>query len=503
MTKNLLFLTSFLFFPILIVAQNFQESITNIAENNNLVGISVGVVCNSEIVDCFNFGKADIARNIDINQNTMFRIASISKSVTATALMILHSQNRFNLDDNISDYLGYNVVNPNFPNKNITFRMLLSHTSSLVDGDGYFNFLSDTYNLIPPPNIKNLLQTNGSYHTADLWLNQSPGTYFSYSNINYAVIATLIEKISGIRFDNFVEQNILAPLNIEGHFNVAKIENINNVAVLYRNSIPQADNYQGISPLPFDSTNYTIGDNGLIFAPQGGLRISTTDLCKFMIMQANYGKYQNSRIVDSATIALMHQPQWTYNGVNGNNYYNLFNCWGLGFHITTNAPAGDIVIENEIMTGHPGEAYGLISDMYFETNKKFGLIFITNGYHGNSYYNTGNNSAFYVPEEQVFESINSFYYQYCETLPTAIEIFDEKCNSQNSDFYFDQHSKNVLFSQNISNGVLNIYNTAGIRINSYSVENQIINISCLKTGMYIFKFISENHSTSKKIMIIE
>jgi len=73
----------------------------------------------------------------------------------------------------------------------------------------------------------------------------------------------------------------------------------------------------------------------------------------------------------------MLQPVWTYSGSNGDTYSGLFRKWGLGTQITTNAPMGDIVVPGKIMAGHAGEAYGLVSDVFFEINNEFGIVFIT------------------------------------------------------------------------------------------------------------------------------
>jgi len=99
-------------------------------------------------------------------------------------------------------------------------------------------------------------------------------------------------------------------------------------------------------------------------------------------------------------VEAMLTEHWTYDGSNGNNYYNLFNSWGLGIQRVTNTAMGDIVFPELQMWGHPGEAYGLISDWYFDPVTKDGVIFLTNGVWNG--YSFGNNSAFYTLEEDVF-----------------------------------------------------------------------------------------------------
>ncbi len=115
-----------------------------------------------------------------------------------------------------------------------------------------------------------------------------------------------------------------------------------------------------------------------------------------------------------STAALMNTPMWSYNGSNGNNYYGLFRRWGLGTHLTTNAAMGDIVVAGKTMAGHPGEAYGLISDAYVDLGNSFGIIFITNGKKGA--YAFGSTSAFYDVEEDVFAAA----YGLIVSAPTAV-----------------------------------------------------------------------------------
>jgi hypothetical protein len=327
-----------------------------------------------------------------------------------------------------------------------------------------------------------------------MWLNHQPGTWFNYSNINYGVIGTLIERISGIRFDIYVRDSILRPLGIKGSFNVSDIENINNVAVLYRNSIPQNDNYQGIPPPPVNLTGYIIGSNGLIFSPAGGLRISAADLSRFLIMQARFGIYDTLRLLDSATVATMHETNWNYMGNNGNTFGNLFRRWGLGFHLTTNSAGGDIVIPGIAMTGHPGEAYGLISDMYLEHQKQFGLIFITNGYSGTQGYQYGTYSAFYVPEEEVFAAINEFQYPGCftVTLPES---------RMHKGIWFDSDTRCIHFPVGEGESTFTITSMTGQTIFSAESTEVTSQLPNLGNGMYILTGISSGKKFVKKIII--
>jgi CubicO group peptidase (beta-lactamase class C family) len=401
-----------------VFAQSFTEELQQAAEDNKLIGMSVVAVCEQGIFNRYHYGFSDLENEIPVTNETAYRIASISKTVTALGLMNLYEEGNFELDDNVSDYLAFDLAHPDYPDNPITFRMLLAHTSGLNDGSGYSPFLTASYNNMPPPNISEVLTQDGSYYTGDMYLNHEPGSYFQYANINYGLIGTLIEAISGERFDIYMKEFLFDPLEISGSFNIQDLPDISNLAVLYRNAIPQADDYNGIMPVSPDYSLYTPGTNAAIFAPQGGLRITALDLAKIMLMMINKGvgdagSYTPIQMLEEETINLMMNEEWAYDGGNGNNYYDLFNSWGLGIHRTTNTPGGDIVINGLPMYGHPGEAYGLISDMYYDPVDEYGLIFITNGYYNGGAYQVANNSAFYQPEEDVFGILRQYTYGSC------------------------------------------------------------------------------------------
>ncbi len=134
-------LLTILIFAFVAKSQNISDSLTNqlakIFNSYTIAGMSIIVVKKDSIVYHNYFGKRDIANNLPINDNTIYRIASISKSFVSTAIMQLVEKNQLSLNADISTILGFQVRNPNFPNDPITVEMLLTHTSSLSDNAGY------------------------------------------------------------------------------------------------------------------------------------------------------------------------------------------------------------------------------------------------------------------------------------------------------------------------------------------------------------------------------
>jgi len=391
-------------------APTFQDQLAQVAEENQLVGMSVLVVQGGEIADEYHYGLANINSKRAVDANSRYRIASISKSVVATALMTLYDQGLFKLDEDISKAMGYPIRNPRFPETPITYRMLLNHTSSLRDGSRYGDFLMTTYRRDTLPDMKEILLPEGMFYTEDTFGEQAPGTYFTYCNLAYGLLGALIERLSTQRFDVYVRESVLEPLGIQGNFNVQDLSDLNTIATLYRNGQPTADEYPVDLQDPL-TEDYTLGQNGSIFAPQGGLRVSARELSRFLLLHMKKGEGFEDPILKTETFALMHQPSWTFDGTNGDNYKDFFNAFGLGFHLSGNPGHKDYVFPAISMIGHAGEAYGLISEMQWEPEREFGLIFITNGYFGEEGHAPGKRSSFYLPEEQVFDVVYKRFYE--------------------------------------------------------------------------------------------
>ena len=487
-------------------SSELDAALQEIKTDHEIVGMSVSIIRGDEISFSKGYGLRDIDRSLPVDDSTLYRIASISKFVVTAALMKLYDQGLFNIEDDVSDYIGFTLRNPVYPDDIITFRKLLSHTSSLRDGSGYSAFLSATYNNDPPPILESLLTPDGTYFTSDMFSSkESPSSnYFTYANINFGVVGTLVERLSNIRFDIFCRQEIFEPLGMTSSFNVQDLPNINNVAVLYRktgqNWIPQADNYLGIMPEPRDLSAYIIGTNGVIFGPQGGLRTSANDLSKFMNMIMNEGEYNAARILEDTTVALILTPTWIYDGSNGDNYYGIFNTYGFGSHRTTD------LLPTETLYGHPGEAYGLISDLYFSKIKDYGIVFITNG----GSWNNGDYSGWYDIEEKIYQA--SLKYIDSITVDVESNVLPEKGYKlyQNYPNPFNPETVINYEIQNYGAVQLKVYDILGNEV--VTLVNEVkqpgnyeitFNADNLSGGVYFYRLLSENYSETKSMILLK
>lgn len=392
--------------------QTLQEDVDKIRYKYDLSGGIIVIFNQNEILQSIPFGSSDIARNILVADSTVFRIASISKTITSLALMQLEEQGKISIDRDISEILGYEVKNPFFPDFAITPAMLLSHISSLNEGEAYDNFLGMSYNNNPIPDIRELINSKGKYYTSDQFLNNKPGTVFNYSNLGYGITGTIIEKLSGLRFDVYCRQNIFKPLGIDASYNVLDFDNFDKISVLYRKNngmwVPQADNYMGIKPVFTNLESFKSGTNGLRFGAQGGLRISGKDLAKIFMIFLNKGKYNGIRIVKNNTLKKMLKPRWDYDGKNATDNEGYFRSWGLGLQrITENTSSEKVLRSSKFMIGHSGDAYGLISNAFIDTKRKIGFVMIING--SGSGYEQVPGSTYMPFEKEFFELVDNYF----------------------------------------------------------------------------------------------
>ena len=352
--KVILIITAcFIYFltPILARAQEaaVEESIRAIMSQTNVVGVSVAVVKNNKIIYTQSFGLKNIEANTPLTDDCIFRIASISKSFSATSIMQLIEAKKLSLEDDASNLLGFTLRNPKFPDKVITLKMLLSHRSSINDSQGYFSL--DSINPVTNPNY------------AKCYNNYEPGTGYMYCNLNYNMTGAIIERYSGERFDQYVKHHVLDPLNIYGGYCVDSLDK-NRFATIYdfnKETAKFINSPNAYAPRSEEIAHYEMGKTTPIFSPTGGMKISATDLAKYMIMHMNLGKANGKRIISKRSARLMQTPLSS-----DENY-------GLAILKT------DKLIEGKTLTGHTGSAYGLFSTMFFEPNEKFGIVVISNG----------------------------------------------------------------------------------------------------------------------------
>lgn len=371
MLKNLLLI---LFFSILGVFSGTEQKclvpkkivrnqIENLRKNYGNIGLSVVVVKNNRIVYSDNFGynpdPTNPSQGKPIRKNNLFYIASISKTFVGTAIMQLMEEGKLSLEDDVNRYLDFSLRNPNFPDTPITIRMLLSHRSSLKKDADYDNF-----DKINPKKANDLYAFFNDY---------PPGKKADYSNLGFVILGAVVEKVTGIRFDDYVQKHVLRHLGLRGGYDVTKLD-----VSRFVHSCRYKDDGFVVQKNAFASkekilNHYILGYSTPALRPASGLIISSTDLAKYMIMHINKGKYRwRRRVLTEDSEDKMRDRQ-------ANTWFGLSLVHFLK------------VIPGEHLIGMNGAGYGVHSSMYFHPEKKYGFVVICNGCQSKSYADSGLN----------------------------------------------------------------------------------------------------------------
>ncbi len=328
---------------------NASAALKHLMTAHPIVGLSVVVVKKDKVVYKESFGSKNLEKNIPLTNNNLFRIASVSKSFTSTGIMQLVEKKVLSLDDDVSKLIGFSVRNPKFPDKKITIRMLLSHTSSINDSQGYFSL-----NTINPAQNPDWQKCYNDY---------APGGQYEYCNFNFNLAGTILEKYSGERFDHYILNHILKPLNIYGGFNVNDLDSslFANIYEYDPDSSRFINSPAAYAPRKKEIAEYVMGYSTPIFSPAGGMKITATGLSTYMMMHMENGKFNGKRIIKKKSEKTIRRA------------VSKEENYGLGL-LTTRK-----LISGETLVGHTGSAYGLQSCMFFEPKKQFGIVVICNG----------------------------------------------------------------------------------------------------------------------------
>ena len=279
----------------------FDSLMTLLMKIGHVPSVSACIIKENEVVWSKGYGLYDIEQGKSATETTLYNIASISKTITATALMQLYDRGMFQLDDDVNDYLPFSLRNPKYPDEPISFRMLLAHQSSLAeDPSEFYRYFSGEECPIPLyPWIQTYLDPEGNNYTSDIWSNNHPGEKFHYANVGFALIGYLVEQLSGQPFNQYCKENIFTPLDMPGtSFFLSEID-IERLAVPYR--------YFLVKYIPYEHYCY-------IGYPCGSVRTSVIELSHFLIVHMNGGVYNGTQILEEDTVSLMHTAQYPNGG---------------------------------------------------------------------------------------------------------------------------------------------------------------------------------------------
>ncbi len=181
-----------------------------------LAGVGVGVIRCDGTRWARGFGLADLEGKVPAAPDTVAMWASCSKVVTGATILQALENRSIGLDESIGEYLPFQVVNPNFPEKPITFRMLLTHTSSLLDDRTTIDPLYGEGDAATGLGdfLREYLAPGGKFYKPSNYGDAAPGAMYKYGNVNFSLLGYLVERLTGKPFDEYCRQSFCRPLGV-------------------------------------------------------------------------------------------------------------------------------------------------------------------------------------------------------------------------------------------------------------------------------------------------
>jgi CubicO group peptidase (beta-lactamase class C family) len=324
---------------------------------SGIVGLGAAIIVNKKVVWMKGYGYADQANQVPFTPNTIMNIASISKTFVGASIMHAVEDNKLSLDEDINNYLPFQVINPYYPNEKITIRNLATHTSSLQDRPSVYDKTYYYGGDSPVPLgefLKAYFVPGGKHYSKKNFLNVKPGTYREYSNIAAGLAGYIVEVVTGEKLNIYSKRHIFDPLEMvkTGWF-LSEIDLTN-----HSKQYDKKKNKLKTIPLYGQSTY-----------PDGGVRSSVSEVSKFFIALLNEGEYQGVRILKKASVEEMLRFQFTEDNKPDNvNLKEPDKNSGIFW-----ATKRDVT-----MIGHSGTDSGVKTEMLSNLSKDVAVILFSN-----------------------------------------------------------------------------------------------------------------------------
>lgn len=306
-------------------------------EIRGLPGIVVGVVSDDELVWAKGFGYADVDAGGPMETDTRFRMASHSKLFTATAIMQLREQGKVRLDDPVADYLPWFTFQSADPDDSpITIEHLLTHSSGLPrEASSHWT----DFDFPTSEEIRELMPGRQAPF--------SPEVRWKYSNLAYTIAGIIVEEVSGMRWADYLQQNIFDPLGMSS----SSVD------------VPDAKMATGYGiRMPYGSREVFPFVDARGMAAATGLTSTLEDMARFVSAQFRTGPRGGDRLLSTASLQEMHRVRM------------LENTWargqGIGFNVQR--------IDGKLYVGHGGGYPGYTTNTRIQLDSKVGVIVLTN-----------------------------------------------------------------------------------------------------------------------------
>lgn len=334
-----------------------DADVDTIFRKRKTVGGMVLAAKDGEIVYSRCFGYADKRSEEEVTPETFFKLASVSKLVTAAAAMRLVDGGRLDLDENLGHILGnppYEAATPRYPETGLTCRMLMSHTAAIRDDSTVFQKNMKLSQVLDPAQNKKKM---------GFW-KARPGEAYNYSNIGAGIMGCVIEAVTGKRLTVAVKELLFDPLGIEAAYDPSLLTHPERIVTTYKaNGNPHITrSYRLKQPYraePDPERDYKDS--------YGGLWIRGEDLCKIGIMLCGLGEYAGKRILSEDAVREMLSSQRGKGNITADSPYGL------------NVERVQNLLEGKMIYGHQGLANGVLCSLYFDPETRFVFALVTNG----------------------------------------------------------------------------------------------------------------------------
>lgn len=271
------------------VIERADELIVGAMNVDAAPGMGVGIVRGPETIYAKGFGLADAERGKPVSPRTVFRIGSISKTMTAVGLMQLWERGLFALDDPVNEHLkGYRVESPHLASPPVTFRQLLTHTA----GVGELREITDLFRPVIGLGARpgKPVPTPAAQYPKGLRSAIRPGTKWAYSNHAFNTLGQLVEDISGEPFAEYMRRHVFKPLGMEGTDYVPS-ERV-------REALAQGYNFSRGKLRPVAYREIAVRGAGSVFS-------TVEDMCRYIAALLGGGANQHGRVLKRETLSLM------------------------------------------------------------------------------------------------------------------------------------------------------------------------------------------------------
>lgn len=315
-----------------------------------LPGVSACVVAGGQVAWARGFGIANIWRDQPVRRDTLFMLASVSKTVISTAVMQAVEDGLFALDDDIDTVLPFSVRLPAHPQRPISVRRLLTHTSGILDRWAVWD---DLYSEGDSPIalgefLRDYLVPGRQYFRQANFSQRKPGTKYVYSNIGASLAAYVVEAASGMGFDRWCEDRILEPLGMgRAGWHLADMP-AEEVAMPYRWKAAER-------------RYVALGQYGYPDYPDGALRATARAFGAHMGMVMHGGRWNGARVLGRSSVRELLRPQ----------LQGIAQGQGLIWY--------RYQLQGRAVWGHDGGDKGVATLAFFDPSRDVGVVVLANG----------------------------------------------------------------------------------------------------------------------------